>query len=358
MARKHARGSSLKEDENAAKRAKSSEAPTSRSGSATPADIALGNVPFSVRHPVKKNGHYTLSKKHEFQASPFAIGAAEDSPLDQNYMVTPWDEWNSMKRYNNFVIQGEVYKNNQFVFVRGESTSPVPTDSPDDYWVARILQVRAEDAQHVYALVAWMYWPSEIPAGTKPLKENNGAGGARKYHAKTNELIASSFMDVLDVLSFAGKAEVEYWDEADNEPPKNLYWRQTFCRETQELSAIRKHCVCDGYFNPEVSMYVCDNPECKVMFHEECLIDDILSRTYKESATIADGDSPEPAPNGSAKKKRKAGKVSKPWSGKFQAEIVNAEGEPSKVKITDERAKPPTVYTERIPCPKCGTELE
>lgn len=52
-------------------------------------------------------------------------------------------------------VQGEVYKNNQFVFVRGENT-PKDKDTegrPKDFWVARILQVRAKNAQHVYALV-------------------------------------------------------------------------------------------------------------------------------------------------------------------------------------------------------------
>ena len=54
-----------------------------------------------------------------------------------------------------FLVQGEVYKNNHFVFVRGEDT-PKDKDKeeqPKDYWVARILQVRAKNAQHVYALV-------------------------------------------------------------------------------------------------------------------------------------------------------------------------------------------------------------
>lgn len=53
-------------------------------------------------------------------------------------------------------VQGEVYKNNQFVFVRGEDT-PKDKDTegrPKDFWVARILQVRAKNAQHVYALVS------------------------------------------------------------------------------------------------------------------------------------------------------------------------------------------------------------
>jgi hypothetical protein len=56
---------------------------------------------------------------------------------------------------NEMLVQGEIYKNNQFVFVRGEIT-PVnrEIEDPKDFWVARILQVRAKNAQHVYALVS------------------------------------------------------------------------------------------------------------------------------------------------------------------------------------------------------------
>lgn len=50
------------------------------------------------------------------------------------------------------VVQGEVFKNSDYVFVRGEDT-PIEAE-PKDFWVARILQVRAQNSQHVYALVS------------------------------------------------------------------------------------------------------------------------------------------------------------------------------------------------------------
>lgn len=52
-------------------------------------------------------------------------------------------------------------------------------------------------------------------------------------------------MEVLDVLSFAGKADVYQWDEEDDNLQSKLYWRQTFCRETQELS------VSDPFMNQQ-----------------------------------------------------------------------------------------------------------
>lgn len=57
-----------------------------------------------------------------------------------------------------------------------------------DDWVAKILQIRAVDMHHVYARLAWMYWPRELPPvydGKKRVR------GAQPYHGK-NELLASN----------------------------------------------------------------------------------------------------------------------------------------------------------------------
>ena len=81
-----------------------------------------------------------------------------------------------------------------------------------------------------------MYWPDELPPPKRPAPDQvNANGGKRTYHG-SHELVASNYMEVLDVLSFAGKAEVGHWLEEDDNLPYKLYWRQTFCRETQELS--------------------------------------------------------------------------------------------------------------------------
>jgi hypothetical protein len=50
------------------------------------------------------------------------------------------------------------------------------------------------------------------------------------------ELIASNYMEVLDVLSVDGKAKVGQWKEEDDIPTSGLFGRQTFCRDTQNLS--------------------------------------------------------------------------------------------------------------------------
>ena len=101
MAPKHG----LPAEEGLVKRAKNSA--TSRS--ATPADTSA-KVPFKVEYPNMNTGG-TLSPKQkaladiaELQISPFvAKGAKAEGELDQYYAVTPHQEWDSMKKYNNFI---------------------------------------------------------------------------------------------------------------------------------------------------------------------------------------------------------------------------------------------------------------
>jgi len=110
MATKHGLTSSQHGTEQLAKRAKSSATPASRS--ATPADPG-SKVPFSVEYPIMPTSDEVdkVSQKEkdlidaaEFQASPFkAKGANKENELDQYYTVTPNDEWESMKKYNNFI---------------------------------------------------------------------------------------------------------------------------------------------------------------------------------------------------------------------------------------------------------------
>lgn len=59
----------------------------------------------------------------------------------------------------------------------------------NDYWVARILELRAADEHHVYARVFGMYSPDELPANT--LDGKKSVVGRQPYHG-ANELLASN----------------------------------------------------------------------------------------------------------------------------------------------------------------------
>jgi len=350
---------SLPDSQETVKRGKFSQEPRSE----TPAEEDVMDTPFEVEYPImdpnkKRTEHEEkLAENAQFQVSPFvAKGASKAGDLDQYYTVTPTKEWESMKKYNNFIIHGEVYKNDQTVFVRGMGL--VKTGPPDpwkDHWIARILQVRARDAQHVYALVTWLYWSDELPIpATRSPDQVSKYGGRRKYHGNY-ELIASNYMQVLDVLTFAGKAEVYHWDEQDDNSGAQLYWRQTFCRETQELSKPRERCLCKGYFHPEISMYICDNPDCKLWLHPECLVDYVLNKTHRRLIMKEDPDAIDT--NGVAGSNNQKVK-GKPYKGHFSATIPVHSEDPPRISIKDLRSgAEPKTWTESICCPKCQTTI-
>lgn len=81
---------------------------TSDSRSDTPAGIA-----FSVQYmPSDVKGRPPKKKKDlvqaELQVSPFvAKGRSSNGELDQDYTISPSAEWESMKKYNNFISKYE-----------------------------------------------------------------------------------------------------------------------------------------------------------------------------------------------------------------------------------------------------------
>lgn len=95
------------------------------------------------------------------------------------------------------------------------------------YWVARVLEIAAIDARHVYLRVFWAYWPDELP------------GGRRPYHG-ANELVVSNHMDIVDAHAVAGRAQVMHWRELDDddndENPPGLFWRQKYTFQNEALS--------------------------------------------------------------------------------------------------------------------------
>ena len=103
-----------------------------------------------------------------------------------------------------------------------------------DFWIARVLEVRARDPQHVYLRVYWMYWPGELP------------GGRQSYHGK-DELLASNHMEIIDALTVSERAQVDHYLETDESTPMTgLYWRQTFdyVRQKLSVSCILRSLIC------------------------------------------------------------------------------------------------------------------
>jgi len=114
-------------------------------------------------------------------------------------------------------VTGEEFEVSQFVFVKKEAEDH---DTPNaiPYWIAKVLEVRAGDAQHVYLRIYWAYRPEDLPGGRQP-------------HHGDCELIVSNHMDVIDALCVQGAANVVHWDDYPDSltfpAPEQLYWRQS-----------------------------------------------------------------------------------------------------------------------------------
>ncbi|CZR49711.1 uncharacterized protein FPRO_14811 [Fusarium proliferatum ET1] len=182
---------------------------------------------------------------------------------------------------NKYYKDDFVYVSNELSLERKKAQEyglPVYKENKDE-WVARVLDIRASDEQHVYARVCWMYWPDELPAGT--LDSRKKVQGRQVYHG-VNELIASNHMDIINVVCVKGLATVDQWIESDTkEVPKGLYWRQAFdCRNSQ-LSSVELICECQEPASPDKIVLECTNPQCGKFLHEECVSHKILMQVYE-----------------------------------------------------------------------------
>ncbi|KAG6018312.1 hypothetical protein E4U41_003976 [Claviceps citrina] len=236
-------------------------------------------------------------RRELIQVSPFEPRGRFRSNQSMNlaYTVEPQKQWLEMTRYNSFVLNGYKYTHDEFVFIANDTTMELQkttggqngdgTSLPQttDFWVARILEVRASDELHVYARIYWMYSPDELPAGTVDGKRT--ISGRQPYHGQ-NELIASNHMDVINVVSVAMKATVHQWIETDDDEVQDaLYWRQAFNCRTSQVSSVELTCKCRTPANPDKTLVGCTNSECGNWLHYECLLHDALMQVHERLGT-------------------------------------------------------------------------
>lgn len=137
--------------------------------------------------------------------------------------IRPESIWASLAKYRNLDIRGETYSVHQYAIIARSVQLPKlcnPLKKPDKVeCVARILEIRARDAQNVYARVYWVYRPEHTP------------GGRQSYHGE-NELLASNHMEIVDALTFVRRVDVVHWVQEDGvqapAPAEGMYWRQTY----------------------------------------------------------------------------------------------------------------------------------
>jgi hypothetical protein len=140
-------------------------------------------------------------------------------------------------------VMNETFAVNDTVFIKSSEDEDPDPDAPIKGWVARVLEVRAGDEQHVYLRIYWLYRPEDLP------------GGRRDYHGR-NELIASNDMQIIDAMTVNAKANVRHWVELEDKsevfPGDQLFWRQTYNlrpkgRESPLSVSVTRQCYLSYY---------------------------------------------------------------------------------------------------------------
>jgi hypothetical protein len=124
-------------------------------------------------------------------------------------------------------VNSEEFEVGQTVFVKKVEEDEENEDTPAiQHWLAKILEVRAGDASHVYLRVFWLYRPEDLPGGRQP------------YHG-SSELIISNHMDIIDALTVQSAANVVYWDD-DPDSVTSLAADQLFFRQSFDITKKSK----------------------------------------------------------------------------------------------------------------------
>ncbi|KAM0344846.1 hypothetical protein ACHAPU_007228 [Fusarium lateritium] len=184
----------------------------------------------------KKSNPISEKDKRVFQRVHSQTFEFPRSSADVHYTIQPSEKWLHMTRYASFVQDGTKYSIGDFAMVANEQSvkrkctkTQLDSEQLSPDWIARILEIRASDTLHVYARVAWMYWPYELPSG--------GNIGTHQYGPR--EVVMSNHMDVINVMSVTTPATVKQWtDTVDGEVDDRFYYRQAFNCRNRVLSTI------------------------------------------------------------------------------------------------------------------------
>lgn len=154
--------------------------------------------------------------------------------------------------------------------------NPEDADVPDeeleyDWWFAEVIEIRAENPQHVYLLVSWLYRPEDLK------------GGRQEHHAE-NEVFPSNHLQIIAATTAESRVIVRKWEKANQvaidreqrEVEENgetfLVWRQavnTLGGKQSLLNKLDPDCICKKLADPDERLMECSH--CKRWLHESCI---------------------------------------------------------------------------------------
>ncbi|KAI4921552.1 hypothetical protein J4E85_008897 [Alternaria conjuncta] len=215
-----------------------------------------------------KQGAVNGGHVSEFDA-PLDAETTQPNPYSETQLpelhvkIKPALYWEAMRRYRRFTVNGEEFEVGQMIFVKKSEEDKI-AEGPGtiEHWIAKVLEVRGGDPEHVFLRVYWAYRPEDIPGG-------------RQAHHGDSELIVSNHMDIIDALSVDSSADVVYWDddpESLDLKTDQLFFRQSYDitkRANSQLSKMKTYCIDKKPCNPDELLLQC--PQCSEWLHADCL---------------------------------------------------------------------------------------
>ncbi|KAF2176026.1 hypothetical protein K469DRAFT_38699 [Zopfia rhizophila CBS 207.26] len=233
----------------------------------------------------QKRGKKRKFKEHREDPEDENISIQENpfkgtSIPDTCFSVHPANMWRDTSWYTGFTIEDHTFCVEDYVYVKADEKENLAPDAPIKEWVAKLLEVRAGDEQHVYLRVYWMYRPEDLPGGRQP------------YHGQ-NEVIASNDIQIINAMSVQAKANVKRWVEQDENgilDSDQLFWRQTLhvSGKKRVLSKLPLHCVDKMPCNPDKLLIRCSH--CRKWLHGACLERAVVRDAYNTHNVPFPGD--------------------------------------------------------------------
>ncbi|KAG9188755.1 hypothetical protein G6011_07460 [Alternaria panax] len=286
--------------------------------------------------------------KYPGHLAPLAADIVQPNPFqgpqlgDLHVKISPARYWESTNRYRKFTINGEEFQVGQMVFVKKSEDQIEECPNSIQHWLAKVLEIRAGDASHVYLRVFWAYRPEDVPGGRKP-------------HHGGSELIVSNHMDIIEAVTVESSADVVYWnDDPDSMALQTdqLFFRQSYdiTKKINRLSKLNTYCIDKQPSNPDELLVQC--PHCSEWLHANCLKERALQEIRAKEETTP----PKQKKRGRPSKGEAASRQSKS-ARTFDAQIKGG----SKTRLTimeKHEGKTKRKWNVDIPCLVCGDMIE
>ncbi|KAF8185920.1 hypothetical protein K438DRAFT_1836500 [Mycena galopus ATCC 62051] len=214
-------------------------------------------------------GRRRLTTKKKSTQAPVPLGREKNAPTAQ--------QWLEMPQYRTFEVSDE--EDRSYDFSIGDFARVLPNGrevgDPDmkthEYWICKIVDVRARNEHDVWVLVEWFYSASDATQIDKQFDTS---------HCGTYERLKSDHTDCVSSSCFDGLTPVKHYDETNlNQQPiggEEFYYRYTVNMENKSISPTPSaSCKCGCLYNPSDTapnsvMHLCPRPSCQKYYHRGC----------------------------------------------------------------------------------------